>query len=159
VRCLDVRLTALGVVEGMLADPAHPETIDQAMTMVRGLPALDDCADEDALLAGVAPPAADVAPQVAALDQRLAEAKAKDDAGLFQDAKPALEALRSDAEQLGYLPTQVAIDQALGELRLEQMDSGAADDFAAAAALATRARLDRDAARALAGQVQAEGQG
>ena len=147
LRCLDERHTALGVVVGLLADEDRPEFTDQALRMVSGLPALADCADAEGLLAGVAPPAPEIAAKVAALEPKLAEARARRDAGQFREAKALAEAMRADADAAGYAPIQVGVDHVAGECSLALSEPGAFALFSAALERATRHRLDRDAAR------------
>ncbi len=145
-QCLDRGLGALRSVASLLATSPRAELVDHALQVVGGLPALDDCTDPAALLAGGAPPA-DRAVAIAALEDRLVMARAKLDAGLFREAGAELEALVADADAAQWPSLRVRVRLALGDVKLGSFDPGL-EILLEAARLATEHGLDREAAKA-----------
>ena len=151
--CMDQRLTALRTLVAELTAAGRPELVDNASSIVAGLPDLGDCADPPPL-AGTLPP--EVAAKLPPLEARLVEVRVLLDAGLFKDALAAAVPLTSEADQLGWPPLRIGAHQAQGEIRLGLLEP-AVDDFLVAANLATEHHLGRDAARSFASAVQAAG--
>ncbi|MEX1362888.1 MAG: tetratricopeptide repeat protein, partial [Nannocystaceae bacterium] len=84
---------------------ADPEVVEHAVQAVSSLPALSRCADIEALTAEVPPPEDPaVAQRVAELDEQLVQARAKQQAGEYDEALTLTRAVATEADALGYEP-------------------------------------------------------
>jgi tetratricopeptide (TPR) repeat protein/predicted Ser/Thr protein kinase len=102
--CLDRRLQHMQATVDELAR-VDANNLASAVPAVLALPSLDRCADVDALTAAVPPPEDPaLAERVAALDEQLVVARAKEKAGRFDAAIELADAVVAEAETLGYEP-------------------------------------------------------
>ena len=104
--CLERRRAELAGVVGVLRQ-ADVEAVRGAAQAAFGLGSPTRCADLAALRAEaerVRPPAPEQAQAVAGLRDRLAAAKAEQEAGRFARAREAAEAIVAEAERVGYAP-------------------------------------------------------
>ncbi|WP_198154620.1 serine/threonine-protein kinase [Plesiocystis pacifica] len=105
--CLDRGRAHLRGLVGELAR-ADADTVERAVEAALELPRLERCADAEALMAELAPPEDPaVAARVRELDERLAAAKARADAGKWRESQAMVEAVLADAEPLDYAPLLV----------------------------------------------------
>ena len=152
-QCLDRALVALRTVATALASAPRGELVDNALAVVAGLPALDDCADAQ-VLAAVGTPSAAQAPAVAELDAALAALRVRADAGLTPGLDAELGALIARADELGWAPSQAAARIVRGEVALAAL-APASPVLREAARLATAHHLERTAVAAWTALVQA----
>lgn len=133
MQCLRRRKLHLQATVDVLAS-ADAEVAETAIQQVTGLPALDHCADSDALLAEV-PPAEDpeVARAVEQLRDELARAHALVGAGRYSDAQATLEQLHARSIPLDYDPVEAEVLELLANLAELQ------GEFPRAVELGTRA--------------------
>ena len=102
--CLDQRREHLMATIDEL-EQADPQIVEGAVQLVLALPSLEPCADADALLAATPPPEDPaVAEKVATLDEQLLLARAKADAGNYDDALRRVDVVVEDAVPLAYEP-------------------------------------------------------
>jgi tetratricopeptide (TPR) repeat protein/predicted Ser/Thr protein kinase len=147
--CLDERLVQLRATVDVLAQ-ADQTVVSKAVEMMANLPGLERCADTDALTNEIAlPEDPEVAKQVAALDEQLADAKALYQAGKYLEGLAIADTVVTEAQQLGYEPLQVRAWLVQGSLQRESGDQAGAEAtleraFAAAIAL----RMPAEAAEA-----------
>jgi tetratricopeptide (TPR) repeat protein len=99
---------------------AEPTRVMQAVTLVASLPALSRCNDVEALQAELPPPEdPQVAEQVEALHDGLLQVRALRNAGAYDEALAAAEAIVAQADGLGHAPLQA---EALLERGLARQD-------------------------------------
>jgi len=148
--CLDRRLDELGALADTLArqPPAAPRQVALAREAVYALSPLESCADR-ALLAGVAPPPAAIAPAVAALRRRIDHARGQEKTRAEATAAAEVTATATDARQVAYpavLAEALLVEGTL-ELRTDRLDAAAAT-LAETARIAATARDDDTLTRA-----------
>ncbi|MCA9714054.1 MAG: tetratricopeptide repeat protein, partial [Myxococcales bacterium] len=118
MRCLDERLQHVAAtVDVLLA--ADEQVVHSAVKSVATLPSLDPCADVAALTSEQPPPEEQVAARVAALDERLIEAKALMRAGRYAPGLEVASPVVADAEAIGYEPLQARAWLTAGTLQIE----------------------------------------
>ena len=146
--CLHTRKTAVRAAVGVLSN-ADAQVVQNAIHVVTGLPSLARCDDLDALQATVPPPEdPQVAREVEALRERLAELETMDRAGKFVEAVEHVEPVVRRAEALGYVPLLAETMLRRGQLRSRTGDYDEAEsDLKQAYRLAPRARARRGRAR------------
>jgi len=87
---------------------ADATVVENAVRAVTSVPGLERCADVEALRADVPPPEDPaVAEQVAALDEQLVQAKAKQDTGKYEEALRLVDDVVEKGETLDYEPLMV----------------------------------------------------
>jgi hypothetical protein len=101
--CLDRHHDALAALVQVYRE-ADGEIVDQALEAIDSLPPLSRCADVDALMSGVSPPAEAIREQVELLRRRLDAARSLDLAGKRVHAREQLAALHEDLTALDYRP-------------------------------------------------------
>jgi tetratricopeptide (TPR) repeat protein len=115
--CLHARSQHLGATIDELRH-ADATVVTHAVQAVASLPGLSRCRDLEALRAEVPPPEGPEAVQkVAALDERLVEAKAKEAAGRYEDAQRLVDEVVVEAGTLGYEPLSARAWLRQGSLR------------------------------------------
>ncbi|WP_428261540.1 protein kinase domain-containing protein [Haliangium sp.] len=131
--CLDRRLQAFDSAVEVLSE-TDADTLANAVQVSLELPAIDVCADPDALLAEVPPPQDPATVEaVAKLRRRLARVDALEAAGRYQDALTVAQAAGADAGDLEYPPVTAEALVAEGRMLLHT------GSFEAAIAPLTRA--------------------
>jgi len=104
MECLRGRRVALRKVVGVLAE-ADEARVEKAVEVVAGLPRLSRCDDVEVLAAQLPPPEdPQLAVQVEAARERLAQVKALQDAGAYDEARAEAETVVELAEGLSYPP-------------------------------------------------------
>jgi len=149
--CLRERRVALREAVQVLAH-ADPKRVENAVELVSKLPDLAACDDVEALRAELPPPEdPDVAAQVGSLRERLAEARALDDAGAYDEAATVVDAVVTEAEALAYPPlvAEALLARSLARSR-EASYAEAEQDAEQAYLVAAEARHDRVEAQAVA---------
>jgi tetratricopeptide (TPR) repeat protein len=117
--CLREHRVALREVVDVLAQ-AEATRVMQAVTLVASLPALSQCDDVEGLQAELPPPEdPQVAAQVEALRDGLVQVRALHNAGAYDEALAAAEAIVAQADGLGHAPLQA---EALLERGLARQD-------------------------------------
>ena len=102
--CLNERLNGFRALTDVFAD-ANGEIVENAVSATAALATLDRCADVPTLRALIRPPDDPAtAARVAQVRKRLAEAKARFDAGSWKETLKQAPALVSQARTLGYQP-------------------------------------------------------
>jgi tetratricopeptide (TPR) repeat protein/predicted Ser/Thr protein kinase len=122
--CLDERLSLMGKTIDELAR-ADAALVENAAQAVLGLPGLERCADIEALMAEIAPPENPVAAmRVAALDEQLLEAKAKDVTGRYVEALTLADTVVVEAATLDYEPlmARASLRQGLLQKNLDRYE-------------------------------------
>ena len=141
--CLNERLNGFRALTDVFAD-ATGEVVENAVSATTALATLDRCADVPTLRAVIRPPddPATVA-KVTELRKRLAEAKARFDAGRWKETLKEVSELIAQARVLGYKPL-VAESLALLGMMKEKADDGRAAEsaFVEAYRLADASRHD-----------------
>ncbi|MEM6990135.1 MAG: serine/threonine-protein kinase [Myxococcota bacterium] len=147
--CLNERLQYLSTTTDVLAG-ADTVVVDNAIVAVSNLPALERCADIDALKAKRPPPEdPDQAQRVLALDARLAKASALRDAAKYDASLEAAAAIVAEASDVDFAPLQARAALLLGEVQVQRSDyDAAADTLAKAYDLALSERMFEEAASA-----------
>ncbi len=112
--CLTSRLRELKALTTLYGQ-ADATVAKQAVTAAMALPPLDGCADAAALRDTNTPPPADQAAAVAALQERLAAARALRAAGKQKDSLAALTPILAEAETLDYAPLVAHARMAVGQ--------------------------------------------
>lgn len=150
MRCLDRRRAALAATTELWASDASGEIVDRALDSLAALPALDRCADLDALTAAVPPPESQEAQRTADdLAKQLDHLDALAGAGRFADALPAAREVTARARRLGYAPVLASALYVEGTLEHELSDDKAAETtLREAIEVAAEARDDDRAAHA-----------
>ncbi|MBL9100768.1 MAG: serine/threonine protein kinase [Myxococcales bacterium] len=140
--CQDRRRRELDALLTLLAG-ADGDVAARALAAVDGLRDLAACRDSAALLAAVAPPDPAIAAAVGELDAALDRARALRLAGRYAAADAAIVPLVADAEALAYPPSLAEARTERGVVASElDRDAAAAEDLAAAAALAESVGAD-----------------
>jgi len=117
--CLQERLGGLRALTQVFSD-ASGAVVENAVSAANALPTLDRCADVPLLRAIVRPPEdRQTRARVDDLRRRLAEVKARCDAGQWREGLPATRALVDEARQIGYEPV---IAEALAQLGVEYVN-------------------------------------
>ncbi|MEZ4399319.1 MAG: serine/threonine-protein kinase [Kofleriaceae bacterium] len=116
--CLARRKAALGAV-AEVADGVSLDALPGLVTATTGLPELAACADDDALLSPVAPPAAAQAPEAAAIADLIAKVDVERDAGRSEEATRDADAALARARTLAYAPLVARALVARGRIDLE----------------------------------------
>jgi tetratricopeptide (TPR) repeat protein len=111
--CLERARMGLRAVTGRLVE-ADAEVVERAHELVDGLPALDRCADVEALRTGVEPPAPADVPAVQATQEALAEARALVEIGKVGPAEVALARAEAALHDAGYEPTHTELQLVRG---------------------------------------------
>jgi serine/threonine protein kinase/tetratricopeptide (TPR) repeat protein len=125
--CLRERWSELRALSDVLVSPTG-EVVANAVKAAASLTPMDRCADIATLRAAVPPPQNPAArAQVEMLRNRLATAKALEDAGQFGNALTATASLVSEARVAGYAPV---LAEALGRLGAVQVRAGRLADAA-----------------------------
>ena len=139
--CLHERLNGLRALTDVFSE-ANGDVVENAVSAANALPALDSCADI-ALLRLVVRPPTDPATRarVTELRHRLAELKARSDAGRWKEVLLATMRAEREARALGYLPLMAEI------LHLEGGVLGRSNDAKAAEEKLTEAFWAADASR------------
>jgi len=143
--CLDRRRDALSALAGVFSGELDAALVDNALTAVAKLPPIDDCADDQALMAAVPPPGdPEVRAQVEALRGRLSEARAFEATGRYQRGLEILGTLEARVNEAGYEPLRAEFEYLRGQLQFG-IGKGEEAEVAlrAAALLGSRARDDR----------------
>ncbi|MCG8421274.1 MAG: serine/threonine-protein kinase [Proteobacteria bacterium] len=156
--CLDDRRQALDSAVSVLAE-TDAESLDHAVAVVQKLPAIEYCANADALLAEVAPPQdAAVADAVAGLRARLSRVVALEDAGRYDDAIARGQAVVSEASRLDYRPflARALLVQGRALMGMRKYQE-AAEQLRRATVLGLATRANDVALEALARRIYAEG--
>jgi serine/threonine-protein kinase len=150
VACLDQRLAETAALTRLFADQPEPAVVDKAVEAAMTLPAVAQCADAEALLVAVPPPADEATrAAVAGLRERVAAAEAVGKAGRYQQMHDLAVAAVREAALLDYPPL-------LAEARTREAEAlGRLGKFAAAEKIwlqvvdsAARAHDDRLLAKA-----------
>jgi serine/threonine protein kinase len=147
--CLQERLAGFRALTDVFSD-ASGEVVENAVSAVNAISTLDRCADIPTLRAIVRPPddPATVA-RVSATRQRLAETKARFDAGRWKESLKAVPTLVAQARALGYQPLVAEALALSGSLYLSASDPlSAAKSLMEAYQLADAARHDEVRAEA-----------
>ena len=141
--CLNERLNGFHALTDVFAD-ATGEVVENAVSATNALASLDRCADVPTLRAVIRPPddPGSVA-KVAELRKRLAEAKARFDAGRWKESLKGTSAVISEARVLGYKPVVAESLALLGMMKEKANDGHAAETaFVEAYRLADASRHD-----------------
>ncbi|WP_317987852.1 serine/threonine-protein kinase [Hyalangium gracile] len=132
--CLERRRSRLRALTELLASDPDAGLVDQAVQAVQALPALEYCADAQALTATVPPPEEPaVRARVEALQEEADRLEALYEAGKYPEGLERGEALLKQAESVPYAPLHARILYVMSELR----EPGG--DYEGAKALARRA--------------------
>jgi predicted Ser/Thr protein kinase len=144
--CLDAHLDALHATADVLG-AATAEVVDHARDVTDALPALTDCTNQDALLAGPTTPPPSQAAQVAALERDIDHVEVQQHAGSTHTLAQA-RALAARADAVGWQPMVARAHIALGTALSMEYTPGALDELVQGAGLAIANHLDRDAIHA-----------
>ena len=139
--CLHERLNGLRALTDVFSE-ANGDVVENAVSAANALPALDSCADI-ALLRSIVRPPADSATRAKVNDlrRRLAELKARSDAGRWKEVLKGIQTAESEARAIGHLPLVAEI------LHLEGGVLGRSNDAKAAETKLTEAFWAADASR------------
>lgn len=154
--CLERRSAELSALVEVLA-AADAAVVERSIMQVAALPALDGCADADALRAQVPlPEGPGKREQLADLEQRLRQATAIVEAGKRPEAIAALAPMLAEARELGWAPLSAEV---LLQLALAHADDPAESEVLLREAIVTAAegKADDVAARAWIKLVQVVG--
>ena len=159
MECLNHRLVELQALVTLLGSKSSPEVIDEAINAAYGLPALDMCADVEALSQAMPPPAdPDQRLQLAILQEQLANAKALLLAGSHKLALTQAEELARKGRELDYPPFSAEAGYLLGVLEEKAGQSERAErTLLAAARSSARAGDDPLSARIWTALIQTVG--
>jgi eukaryotic-like serine/threonine-protein kinase len=127
--CLREHRVALREVVDVLAK-AEPTRVMQAVTLVASLPPLSQCDDVETLQAELPPPEdPEVAEQVEAQRDSLAQVRALRHAGAYDEALAAAEAIVAQADGLGHAPLQAEalLERGLARQELAQYEEAKRD--------------------------------
>jgi tetratricopeptide (TPR) repeat protein/predicted Ser/Thr protein kinase len=129
---------------------ADATVVENAVGAVTSLPGLERCADVEALRADVPPPEDPaVAEQVAALDEQLVEAKAKEEAGKYEEGLRLADEVVAKSEALDYEPLMARAWLRQGRLRNDAGDyEGAVKALRLAYSAAMARRMTAETAEA-----------
>lgn len=112
--CLDQRLQELRTVTDLFSNPVT-EVLESAVDIATGLSPIAACEDAEALLR-TAPPPEEVAAEVAAIQQRLAEERVHFLAGTYERGTTRVVPLVAAARDSGYRPVIAEAELLLGRL-------------------------------------------
>jgi tetratricopeptide (TPR) repeat protein len=112
--CLDARLWQLAAVTELLEE-ADAQTVQNAQQMVASLEGLADCKEAPALSIRPLPPDA-LRPRVDAARRRLAEARARMEAGRYSDGIQVTAAILQEIQGLDYRPLEAEVLMLHGHL-------------------------------------------
>jgi len=139
--CLTERLAGLRALTDVFSD-ANGEVVENAVSAANALGSLDRCADVALLKSLVRPPEdAATRARVAELRHRLADLKARSDAGRWKEVVKAIQGLEAEARAVGYQPLLAEI------LHLEGAVDGRSNDYKAAEKKLVEAFWAADASR------------
>jgi serine/threonine protein kinase len=139
--CLQERLGGLRALTDVFSE-ANGEVVENAVSAANALAPLDRCADVTLLRAVVRPPEDPVTrAKVAELRRRLAELKARSDAGRWKEVLKAAQATEAEARAIGYQPLVAEI------LVLEGLAYGRSNDAKTAEKMLVEAFQAADAYR------------
>jgi serine/threonine protein kinase len=125
--CLNERLNGFHALTDVFAD-ATAEVVENAVSATNALSTLDRCADVPTLRAVVRPPDdPTTVARVASLRQRLAEIKARFDAGRWKDSLKDIPRLVSDARLVGYQPVLAESLALTGLMKAKESDPRGAE--------------------------------
>jgi serine/threonine protein kinase len=126
--CLHERLNGLRALTDVFGE-ANGDVVENAVSAANALPSLDSCADI-ALLRSVVRPPADPATRAKVNDlrRRLAELKARSDAGRWKEALKGTMYAESEARALGHLPLVAEVLHLEGAVLGRSNDAKAAED-------------------------------
>ena len=158
MRCLDTRLDHVGATVSALRS-ADDESVAKAVEAVEGLPKLEHCADLDALMAELPPPAdAELAARVDALDEQLVEAEAFDNLGHHDEGFALTAAVKPELEGIDYGPLEVRFHLVEGALNNSAGNyEQAGEAYRQAYELALDLRMIEQAARAASWKIMVHG--
>ena len=126
--CLDQRRAGFAALLEVF-ESADDSTIPKLAEAVLALPRLEPCADTEALTSAIPPPEdAATAETVQRLRERLAEVKAYESAGQYQQAVGVIDALQAEADALPYAPIKIEVLLRRGILAMWQFQFEAADE-------------------------------
>ena len=126
--CLDQRRAGFATLLEVF-ESAGDSTIPKLAEAVLALPRLEPCADTEALTSAIPPPEdAATAETVQRLRERLAEVKAYESAGQYQQAAGVIDALQAEADALPYAPIKIEVLLRRGILAMWQFQFEAADE-------------------------------
>ncbi len=126
--CLDQRRAGFAALLEVF-ESADDSTIPKLAEAVLALPRLEPCADTEALTSAIPPPEdAATAETVQRLRERLAEVKAYESAGQYQQAAGVIDALQAEADALPYAPIKIEVLLRRGILAMWQFQFEAADE-------------------------------
>jgi len=150
MHCLNRRRAEVGALTAMMASGPDVELLDKAVRAVSGLSPLAACADEKRLKAAVPlPEAPELRAQVAALQVRLDEAAAAENAGRYARAVEVATAVVEAASKIDYQPLRAEAGFLLGKsLNKIGTPEAAARTLRRAVQMAAEAEDDLLAARA-----------
>jgi tetratricopeptide (TPR) repeat protein/tRNA A-37 threonylcarbamoyl transferase component Bud32 len=138
--CLHKRKEHLRAMVDELAQ-ADATAVENAVQAVTSLPRVDRCADVEALRAEVPPPEdRGMAAQVAALEEQLVEASAKEEAGKYEEGVRLADEVVEKGEALGYEPLMARAWLRQGHLREQTGDYEGAETALRHAYFAATAR-------------------
>ena len=153
--CLETRLDALHGLAQLVTTEDRASLVDHAADLVSGLPDLGDCAAAALRESPDAPPAA-IAAQVLEVQRALDNLSARMVAGEARQVQAETAELLERAHQLGWAPLEARAYFVRGNNQLALLQPARAE-LLAAAELAMKSHLERDAARALALAQRASG--
>jgi tetratricopeptide (TPR) repeat protein len=134
--CLDQRRAGLDALASALTQ-VDAAGLDGAVQASAELPALDRCADAEALTADIPPPDdARLHPRVQAHRETLARAQVREDAGQYALGRALVEDVLADSSALVYEPLRAEALLRAGSLAMEAGDHEAAEKALSAAMLA-----------------------
>lgn len=146
--CLDGRLRDARSLVEVFAQ-ADRKVVEKASSAVSSLPALDRCADADALLAASPPPEPAIRARATALSSSLADVRALRAAGRYDEALDRGARAAAEARRLEYRPLLAEALLAHGRVRMVAADPHEAQSLLEEAlATAVAAREDETAAGA-----------
>ncbi len=148
-QCLYERSRALAAVGEVLARATDAE-IENGVSLVRGLPSLDPCADRTWLVERVRPPR-DVSTQIAVtrIAERIATSTAELRAGKIPQAVATADEALAEARTIDHVPTRARAELAAGQARAKTGETKLAEQHLQdAAQLAQRGKDDLTAADA-----------
>jgi tetratricopeptide (TPR) repeat protein/predicted Ser/Thr protein kinase len=152
--CLDRQRIEMEALVELFAQ-ARGDLVEKSAAAVYALPLPSACTDPGALSSLAAPIDPKLAPQVDALQNQLASARALLDVGKAEQAAQALEPIARRAQELNDAPLEATVRFALGQaLHGKGDESGASAAYKRAVYAAEGARADELAARASASLVQ-----
>lgn len=117
MRCLDGRLTHLRAFIDLVSGKPTPEVVNEAVQAAHELPALEQCADAEALNAAMPRPNdPDKLEKLTGLEKRLATATVQMNAGRHKEALTAAEDILNDSRALDFPPQSALAGYTMGIL-------------------------------------------